>query len=112
MRGRLGPGEEDMKAIRILNRIVEWTPEGLRYEADQRHAEIIVKELGLDSGKHRSEVPGEKLPFEEKDEEELPQSQAKMFQALTARANYLAQDRSDIQFSVEELARGMAQPTK
>ena len=35
-----------------------------------------------------------------------------MFQALTARANYLAQDRSDIQFSVKELAREMAKPTQ
>ena len=47
IRGRLGPSEGDGKSIRILNRVVEWTNSGISYEADQRHAEIIVKQLGL-----------------------------------------------------------------
>ena len=34
LRGRLGPEDGDDKIIRILNRIVEWTPEGINYEAD------------------------------------------------------------------------------
>ena len=45
-RGRLGPCQSDQKSMRILNRVVEWSEEGIRYEADQRHAEIIVKHLG------------------------------------------------------------------
>ena len=44
-RGRLGPGQSDDKAMRILNRVVQWTSEGIAYEADQRHAELIVKQL-------------------------------------------------------------------
>ena len=111
VRGRLGPGEEDTRSIRILNRIIEWSNDGIWYEADQRHAEIIVKELDLESGKAKSDVPGEKITMTEEDEEELPRGQLKMYQALTARANYLAQDRSDIQFSVKELARSMSKPT-
>ena len=47
-RGRLGPGPSDLQSIRILNRIVEWKEEGIVYEADQRHAEICLKEMGLD----------------------------------------------------------------
>ena len=47
VRGRLGPQPKDDKIIRILNRVVEWTPQGIRYEGDQRHAEIIVREMGL-----------------------------------------------------------------
>ena len=43
----LGPGRNDDKSVRILNRIVTWTDEGLEYEADQRHAELIVRELDL-----------------------------------------------------------------
>ena len=39
---------KDEKAIRILNRIVEWRSDGLWYEADQTHAEIFVKELGME----------------------------------------------------------------
>ena len=50
VRGRLGPGEQDDKEIRILNRVVQWTEEGIWYEPDPRHAEIIFKELGIRSG--------------------------------------------------------------
>ena len=57
-------------------------------------------------------MPGGKLTMSEEDEEELDGNQVKRFQALTARANYLAQDRSDIQFSVKELARSMAKQTQ
>ena len=38
-RGRVGPGDNDDKSIRILNRVIEWTEEGILYEADQRRAE-------------------------------------------------------------------------
>ena len=34
-----------------------------------------------------------------------------MYKALVARANYLAQDRSDIVFAVKELSRSMSAPT-
>ena len=81
------------------------------YEADQRHAEIFVKDLGLDQDKVRSELPGERFTHEEDDEELLPTHEVKRFQALIARANYLAQDRSDIQFSVKELAISTSAPT-
>ena len=40
VRGRIGPEKGGQKNMRILNRIVEWTEEGINYEADQRHAEI------------------------------------------------------------------------
>ena len=45
-------------------------------------------------------------------EELLPEHDIKLYRALVARANYLAQDRSDIQFSVKELARSMSSPTR
>ena len=41
-RGRIGPSESDDKSIRILNRVTTWSDNGISYEADQRHAEIIV----------------------------------------------------------------------
>ena len=28
--------------IAVLNRTLRWTPQGLEYEPDQRHAELIV----------------------------------------------------------------------
>ena len=43
----LGP-EPDMKdEIQILNRTLRWTKEGITYEADQRHAEIVIKEMNM-----------------------------------------------------------------
>ena len=62
IRGRLGPGvrKEEEQSIRILNRIIEWNQEGAWYEADQRHAEIIVRELALEGNRVKSEVPAEK----------------------------------------------------
>ncbi len=37
-------------AVRILIRIVDITESGLEYEADQKHAEIMVRDLGLREG--------------------------------------------------------------
>ena len=47
----LGPDIQQQKEIRVLNRILSWTPEGVVYEADPRHAERVVAELGLENGR-------------------------------------------------------------
>ena len=46
-----GPQAHQCQQVRILNRVMTWTPEGIQYEADQRHAEIIIGELGLEGAK-------------------------------------------------------------
>eukprot|EP00969_Alexandrium_andersonii_P215834 9533279-Alexandrium_andersonii.AAC.1 len=45
--GRLGGDSGDLKEVRLLNRISRWAPSGLRYEADPRHAEQLVRDLLL-----------------------------------------------------------------
>jgi len=113
-RARLGPESKDDKAVRILNRIVTWTEDGLKYEPDQRHVDIILQQLGLDSKSKSLSSPMLK-PAEVKEEaggdDDLERNKATMYRALTARGLYLAQDRSDIQFAVKELSRKMSQPT-
>ena len=52
-----GPGCKD--EVRILNKIVRYTNEGVELEADPRHAELVIKELGLEGAK-LSKVPGTK----------------------------------------------------
>ena len=37
--GIIGPGKDDDKEGRVLNRVVRWTEDGLEYEADPRQAE-------------------------------------------------------------------------
>ena len=53
----LGGGEEK-KGCRVLNRVVRVSEQGWEYEPDQRHAELIIEELGLAEAKAVS-TPGE-----------------------------------------------------
>ena len=48
-RGILGPSEyhDCVQSIHVLGRIVEWTDEGISWEADPRHAELIRKSFGV-----------------------------------------------------------------
>ena len=55
----LGRGAGQKPEIRILNKVVRDTPEGIELEADPRHSEIVVRELGLQNAK-ASLVPGTK----------------------------------------------------
>ena len=45
IRGRLGEGCSGPQEIRILNRVVSITPEGLTYEADPRHCDTLMSSL-------------------------------------------------------------------
>ena len=46
---KVGPGKEQDSEGKVLNRIVRCTGDGWEYEADQRHGEILVEELGLEA---------------------------------------------------------------
>ena len=41
-----GPEAGLSKEVRVLNRSVRWTPDGIQYECDRRHADIVVGSLG------------------------------------------------------------------
>lgn len=43
----LGTDPDDVKEAKILNRIISVTEAGYTYEADARHSEVIIKNLGL-----------------------------------------------------------------
>ena len=100
IRGMLGAEAGDDKKIEILNRIVEWGADGIRYEGDPRHAEAIIKAMGVEGGKPAA-APGCKTKNDDDDEgEELGKAEAKEFRSLAARANFMAMDRPDVQHSV------------
>ena len=112
VRGLLGPDKDDDKSITILNRCVEWTPQGIRYEADPRHVEILLNEMEL-HGTKPSWVPVSKgANIDEDKGPHLDASQARKFRQLIARCNFLCHDRPDIQYSCKEAARGMSSPKK
>ena len=106
IKARIGPCEGGEQATRILNRIVNYEDNVLTYEADQRHAEVVVKGIGLSAESKSVVTPGTNGPMQA-GTVNLNDSQ---FRMLAARCNYLAQDRPDIQYAVKEVCRKMASP--
>jgi len=47
----IGTGVGEVQEARVLNRIIRITSNGWEYEPDQRHAEMIVEQLGLKEAK-------------------------------------------------------------
>ena len=93
LQGMFGPAANNDKSIRLLNRVLTWTPGDITVKADQRHVELIVQQLDLS---------GDLTP--------LTPVNATLYRAAVAKGSFLSLDRSDIQFVVEELSRGMASP--
>ena len=109
----LGPKPEHSQEIRVLNRIVTWEQDGIGYEADPRHVEVMVEELGFASyavvGTPGTSTEGR---TKEDDNEQLDQDDSTKYRALVARANYLSPDRADIIVAAKELAKSMAIPCR
>ena len=110
VRGVLGVEAGNVSAITILNRELRWSPTGVEYEADRKHSEIIIQEMGLGSASKDLNMPCVKDDVvvegtEAEEDEYLADDEA-------ARANYLAQDRTDIQFATKELCRHMSRPRR
>ena len=95
---------------KILNRVVRATQDGWEYECDQRHVEIILEQLGLTTAQPLG-TPGVEETKEKGSDEAgqtpvpLDAEATSLYRAITARANYVAQDRPDIQYAVKELCR-------
>ena len=105
-KARLGPDAGDDKSVRILNRIISWEDDvAINYEADQRHAEILVESMNLETANVVS-TPGVK----ESGGEGPLSNQGTEYRAIAARSKYLAQDRPDIQFAIKEICRSMSKP--
>ena len=86
--------------------------QGWEVGPDQRHVDLIVKELGLTEAKPVS-TPGDNdiRDDEAEDTRLLSGENASKFRGLAARANYLAADRTDIMYATKEICRHMAAPT-
>ena len=98
------PPQESGQEIRVLNRVLRWTAWGIAYEADPRHAELLIQASGPSASlrttpglKPTSGAPGS-------------WAEARLYRACAARANYLALDRVDVAFAAKELCRRMSSP--
>ena len=38
------------KELRLLNRVLRWTDEGITWEPDSRHIDLLYEQLGVDRG--------------------------------------------------------------
>ena len=113
--GRLGGDKQDVRELRVLNRVLSWRSGGIELEADPRHQEILISEL--EQGVRGLRTPGVKNP-QRKDgdgdgaESLLNEAEARSFRSTAARASYLALDRPDLASATKELCTRMSSPTK
>ena len=81
----------DCKAT-ILNHCVTYSDSGLTWEADPRHAELAVAELGLQAARPQTS-PGGAKPSAPLDHVELEPGGQKAYHSVSATLAYLASDR-------------------
>ena len=118
---RLGFGSHCESHAELLNRIVSvgTDSDGRRYvriEPDIRHAELVLRNLGLEGSKAKPlttpgfKVDEEELALREKEVPLDPQG-ATRYRSCVMRLSYLALDRADLGEPVKWLTRSMAKPT-
>ena len=103
----MSDNKEDVKQVRFLSRVISWTGSAIEYEADPRHAEIV---MALVKDGRTSAITGSKSSINRDSSRELSASECTQYRAATARCNFLAIDRPDIQFAVKEVSRFMSSP--
>ena len=87
----------------------------MRIEADARHVDLLIQDLGLDRTKTKPVAhPGAKVTQADVDrrrrEPELERRQASRYRSSVMRASVVAQDRPDIAEAVKSLAQFMIRP--
>ena len=103
----------EVRETRILTHIIRVTGEEWEYEADQRHADLIIKETGAEKKSCPPHPGGDKqVVAAEAETEAFVGAEATRFRVVAARANYLSGDRPDIQYAVKEICRRMAKPVR
>ena len=101
----MGPEKHLSQDVKILNRTLRWTQVGIEYEADLKHAGLIVKERktpGITQGSKALE----------KEKEDVSNEEQTKFRSVAARINLLATDRADLHFASKDLCRRVACPDK
>lgn len=115
----LGPDQGQKQEVRVFNRILRWTKDGIEYEADPRQAEIILQQLNVKACKAVA-TPGTKDEGRAKDgdaesmdtDKPLDDGRRTAYRAMVARGIYLTPHRPDIAYAIKELARSMSTPTQ
>ena len=110
-------GADGLHEILILNRVITChpakprCPEMLTYEADQRHANLLMVAYGLTASSKTKATPWDTAAFLARHPLARPFLDEKRrveFRSNCMRCLYLARDRPDFQFTAKEISRAMA----
>ena len=116
VRGVLGGAWRDQREVTFLNRRLRWEDDEITYEADPELVWKLVEGIGLLADSNGLEKPGVKEAVGDVGtptgtRSSIPTTPGSSG-ALAARANYLSQDRADVQYAAKEACRHMAAPTR
>jgi hypothetical protein len=107
---KVSGGSRRNQEAKFLNRTIKLTDEGIQIKGDEKHAQILLREWGMENCKGLDNPIGAKV----KDfiEEKIPMDpdDAWKYRRGTARANYMAQDRPDLGVPAKMLSQSMADP--
>ncbi len=84
----LGPEPGMKREVKILNRTLRWTQDGIEYESDPKHAELVVRECEVETGRI-ARFPGSKKDESREDDQALSPSEASRLRAVVASMNYV-----------------------
>ena len=103
---KLGMSKDFHQEGKVLNRIIRCTDSGWEVEADPRHAELVVEQLGLADEKGCA-TPGNSGTEEEENDEDvsLVGEDFTRYRGVIARCNYMAADRPDCVSAIKEGCR-------
>ena len=87
-----------------MNRVITYAAFGFEPEADQRHSEMMIEQLGVSSsgGITTAGCQNEEIECPEK-EQLLPDADVTLFRDVAARANYFGPDRPDMLYASKEV---------
>ena len=132
----LGPEAGDDKEISILNRVVRWEKGHLKYEADPRHVEKLLRgegledcrslstpgvktntasvilEDGVDRGSHAASPGDHGVQTVDSQPRKLDRQRTTRYRSVVARCNFLGTDRFEVAFAAKELCRTMSCPAE
>ena len=103
--------------MRALNRILRIVEDGVEYEADQRHAKLVIKQMALETTNPvmtpvDEEIETKFMDDQGRDMQDVcDREHSVLYKSVGARLNYLSLDRPDCQYGIKEICRRMADTT-
>ena len=97
---------------KVINRVLRCAEGGWEMEADPRHAELVVEQLGIKDDKGIG-TPGLSGADQDDNDDDVPLTGADItrYREVIARCNYLASDPPGCNFAIKEGCREMSTPT-